>query len=40
MGSEMCIRDSSKTESLTFLAEGDELVLEAELGEPPAKRKK
>ena len=30
----------SKTESLTFLAEGDELVLEAELGEPPAKRKK
>ena len=30
----------SKTESLTFLAEGDELILEAELGEPPAKRKK
>jgi valyl-tRNA synthetase len=25
---------------LTFLAEGDELILEAELGEPPAKRKK
>lgn len=30
----------SKTESLTFLAEGDELILEAELGEPPAKRMK
>ena len=30
----------SKTESLTFLAEGDELILEAELGEPPATRKK
>ena len=30
----------SKTESLTFLTGGDELVLEAELGEPPAKRKK
>ena len=30
----------SKPESLTFLAEGDELILEAELGEPPAKRKK
>lgn len=30
----------SKTESLTFLAEGDELIFEAELGEPPAKRKK
>ena len=30
----------SKTESLTFLAGGDKLVLEAELGEPPAKRKK
>ena len=30
----------SKTESLTFLAEGDELILEAELGKPPAKRKK
>ena len=30
----------SKTESLTFLTGGDKLVLEAELGEPPAKRKK
>jgi valine--tRNA ligase len=30
----------SKTESLTFLTGGDKLILEAELGEPPAKRKK